>query len=466
MEQTQHDQLAELRTLREDNGKLRDRVAHLEATSEAFRQKVSALLVSDGGVKRDFFVALDAAAHHDADSVSQLHDWIQRYHVSQEQLRDAKEAVHYWKSRSAETHSSRSPTGRSAKSPKSPRVGTTTEFHPSGTSAEERRKRAALTRRVAQLEEAHAQELSSRDESIMSLSSQVNDAQSVLAAVERERNDAMTQLLELRAIAVPHEATIHRLEGRVATLESERKMFVRTAEELQHRLVARAGDERRGEDIRRQSLEDDVATLTNKLSALQVNADAWEQQATALAKEVELLQDSSSALQRQNDELRKVIADRTHAENISTKDSVSLLLARLGDVVSTAERTANVSAQGGVAQLAKRVNIAETLSKSVDQYASMLAVKEKQLNTLLAELESCERVGWPLRPSEARQCLIDVAMEGHHHPPPPREVVVRSADGDWKEVRDTRRNLLYYVTTRIDQTPFGRSQRGSSVVHQ
>lgn len=468
MEQAQTNE--EFRTLQEENATLRQRISHLEATSEAFRQRVTVLLSSEGNTKRDFFSAVEAlTAPPNATSASQLHDWIEKYHEVLEQLREAKEAIHYWKSRSAEIQAGRSPTGRGTmKSPRSPRLGAVvdTATSSSHTTIEERRKRAALTRRVAQLEEAHAQELSVKDESILRLSSQLEDAQTVLASVERERNESLTQLLEVRAQAVPHEATIHRLEGRVAALESERRMFIKASEELQNRLLARASDERRGEDERRAALELEVSSLTSKLAAVQTVSDAREQQATTLIKEMELVQDSMAATQRQNDELRKMIADRTQAESRATKESVSLILARLGEVVSGAEKAANTSAQGGVAQLAKRVGIAETLSKSVDQYAAMLAVKEKQLNALLAEIESCERVGWPLRTNDARQCLIDVSMEGHHQPPPPREVVVRTADGDWKEVRDTRRNCLYYVTTRVDQTPFGRPQRSGSVVQR
>jgi chromosome segregation ATPase len=459
----QHDELS---ALQEENSRLRGRIAHLEATSESFRQRVSLLVSSEGVTKRDFFTAVESVGAQNANSVSQLHEWIEKYHDALEQLREAKESVHYWKSRSAEVQSSRSPTGRGTlKAPRSPRLGSVdSTANTTRDSAEERRKRAALTRRVAQLEEAHAQELSAKDESILALSSQLTDAQTVLAAVERERNDSMTQLLEVRAQAVPHEATINRLEGRVAALESERKMFIKTAEELQNRLLARAADERRGEDERRAALELEVSALTSKLAMTQTNSDAWEQQAAALSKETELLQDSLGATQRQNEELRKMISDRTQAESRTTKESVSLILARLGEVVTSAEKAANTSAQGGVAQLAKRVGIAETLTKSVDQYAAMLSVKEKQLNALLAEIESCERVGWPLRTGEARQCLLDVSMEGHHQPPPPREVVVRTADGDWKEIRDTRRNRLYYVTTQVEQTPFGRPQRGGSLV--
>lgn len=463
MEEEHNNDTTALRALREDNHKLRQRVLHLEETSESFRRRITALMCTEGSAKRDFFAAVESPPGDRSGSATALkiHDWIEKYYDVAEQLRTAQESIKYWRARSVDVSSSASPP-RGMKSPKSPRAVPNSD---GGAVAEERRKRAALTRRLGQTEEQHHIELSSRDETIATLSSQLNDLQTVLAAVERERNDVMAQFLDVKAQRVPYEATIHSLEGRLAALESERKLFIRTAEDLQHRTLSRSAEEKASEASKRQELEQELASSYDKLLKAEEASKAWERQAGALTSEAELLRDSLAMTQRQNEELRKMLADRTHSEARDTKDSVSAILLRLGDVVASAERSASMSAQGGVAQLAKRVSIAETLSKSVDQYASMLSVKEKQLAALLAEIESCERVGWPLRTSEARQCLLDVTMEHHHQPPPPREIVVRT-DGDWKEVRDTRRNSLYYVTSRVEHTPFGNSHKPNSGAHK
>lgn len=454
-------------TVAEEVEVLRQRLRHVEETSARFRTQVLNMLQQQQrcdarSLEAQFTDAIRRAGDDSPQAASELHQWMTRCSLAERRMEQAQSEASYWKGQ-CETYTSRQGSGPRRGSPHTRKKSFALDDVPIETRHEGaadaqilRRKHAALQRRLKQLEEEHGRHLAAREETIEALLSQTHDLKCGLQAAEQRRVDAEAALLRVQQELVELRTSSKHLEHRSSVLDTEKKLFLKTAQELQVALQYQTASEDEKHRGLHQILLDENRGLKETVQHLHESVEGLKTVSRSREKEIALLSDSLTQAMRALEEQRRLVQERAVAASDThdcSVESAATVFQRLVDVVTVAESTAHTCAQGGVMELSKRVNLAETLSKTVEQYSAMIAVKEKQLRALMAEIESCEVVGWRLTSHDARRALLDVTMESHHQPPPARTVVLRT-EGEWKEVRDTRLDVVYYVTENIKLTDF------------
>jgi predicted RNase H-like nuclease (RuvC/YqgF family) len=273
-------------------------------SSAAAREAPSHSSLAPSDTEQETFFSMVSADTTPA-KAQQVHRMLEENQTLTKKVETLKESVSYWRDQATREARSPSPTSHSHSKGKRG-VGLVLRSSSDDQMKALRRKNAALTGKVAQLEENRDREFAIKEEVINSLQSQLSDAKLVATSCEQDAlaHQASTSELKKQNVELSHRC--HMLEGQLVTLKKELEIMVNTAQR-----GAMRQDPSTGREAEVRPLHDSLTELRKTVRELNKKLELESTLRKAAEKRIVALQDEFALMAKLSETQRSTTTNST-----------------------------------------------------------------------------------------------------------------------------------------------------------